>query len=356
MRATNSEYRVGDIFPLKTEMERTVYCEILDTKYTINQGRGESTFLFDEHAIIAIMDMVLYNHLNAKPNNILNTGIVRTGKSTFSQIIGRIWESSLYRDEARFNCMLEQNNFKISDLFYQTEFDYERCCFEMEQFHDVLSKCRMGFGDIAILDEAGFGMNSLEWWSGDQIELVKELPVIAKLQAITQFNTPHKDYLNNRVRDSIISIWNYTLGVKKGKKFERGYVECRIAEPSQWYMDTYWSPYVVCRFPQIFDEKWLGYEEHKDAFIKLVHEMHENKKLEVGKGDKRNNGYMRQRNALILHMIENGAEQKDIATILAVKQSSISQMLSREKDIRDREEYTTAVCAEVRRQKEKFGE
>ena len=212
---------------------------------------------------------------------------------------------------------------------------------------------------MIILDEAGTGLFALEWWSKEQINLYKEFQVIGKRQAIVELNLPHKDDLNNRMRDRRVKHWSHIVTVtdNTAHKIDRGFMEIRQANPNSWKLEVFWEPWIVCRFPAIEDEQWELYEKKKDKYIDTMTAIQQDNG-NIKENGQRGHKYFVESNLLIHEMInpsigkhkgKDGYTQTEIATLLGKKQNALSQTIKRFNELEEQkiEYYRNKAIREI---------
>jgi hypothetical protein len=305
--------------------------------------------LLDDKALLIYADELEFRRLNKFDNIAINTGAERVGKSMSTFAKKRLFESPFYQDKEKLKEILETDNWDIKKFTNESKVNLDEICFEIGAFQEQLSKITNGVIDgkskMIVLDEAGTGLFALEWWSKEQISLYKEFQVIGKRQAIVEMNLPHKDDLNNRMRDRRVKFWSHVVSINNStqQKIERGYIEIRQSEPDRWKLDIYWNPWIVCRFPDLSDEQWEKYEVKKDKYIDVVTSMQEDE------GNIKTNGimgnkYYNETNILLMEMLhpslgkhngKDGYTEGEIGNLLGKKQNTISD---RVKKIREAEE------------------
>ena len=342
MRATTSDYRVGDLMPLPTPYARTVWSEILDLKF-VAEDKAPPVPLLDEKALIWAMDYLKFRKRNKLPTNVMDTGVVRIGKSSGSLVFKSIWDSPIYQDDGRMDDMLLTDNWCIDDLYREQKLDLDLVNFDIQLFNEALSKAIMGQSQAIIMDESGHELNALEWWN--HTSLIKEFSIIGIKEIVAFFNLPHRESLTHRMRDEAMNLWNHFFALKKGRDLDRGYVEIREANPSKWNIDIYWKPAVTCRVPNFaHEDEWNAYENKKLEFVQRMSEMYAG---ESSVGGKRVKQAADQRDRLIAellfpttpHKTNKPYTQYELADILKVQQASVSKMWLSYKERTEKEAY-----------------
>jgi len=340
VRSTSKRFKPGDLVPLKTPLGNVIWVELLDDEYPLNvfSKDSDTVKLYDAKALLYFIEAMEFRRQNKFDNIVITSGWERTGKSMLTIVEKRISDSSLYQDKERFADLIKTDNWSIND-FMTDPLKLNQVCFDLDDYHKQISACQENGNDFIILDEAGYRLFALEWWSGDQINLIKEFQVIGKKRIKTDLNVPHKDDLNNRIRDRRVTFWQYVFTKQRGDKVDRGFVELREANPDKWKLQIYWNPTFVCRFPEINDHEWDEYELKKDQFINHIVEERTEMASMTGVG-KRDVKYYRESNKLIMAMKDgrngkDGWKQSDIAKVLGVTESLISQRIKKEMEMRE---------------------
>jgi hypothetical protein len=99
MRSTSSEYKIGDLVPLKTSMGNVVWSKLLDTEWPCKFATNQTANLYDEKAILLYLDEIEFRRKNKYDCVGLNCGAERDGKSMFVYSKKKIFESPNYRDK-----------------------------------------------------------------------------------------------------------------------------------------------------------------------------------------------------------------------------------------------------------------
>lgn len=361
VRCTNERYSTGDLVPLKTPLGNIIWCTLLDDSYPLNPFSPDSDTvkMYDSKALLYFIELMEFRRKNKFDNITITSGWERIGKSMCTIVEKRISDSSLYQNKARFTDLLKTDNWSIKD-FMKEPLKIGQVCFDLNDYHQQISDCKETEDTFIILDEAGYRLFALEWWSGDQISLIKEFQVIGKKKIKTDLNVPHKDDLNNRIRDRRVTFWQYVFAKMDGDTVERGYVELREANADKWKLQVYWNPTFICRFPEINDGEWDKYEIKKDAFINQI--VDERIELQRTSGNnsmsKREEKYMKDANTLIMAM-KNGRNGKDgwpqieISKILGITEAALSQRIRKANEMREVDEAKARIDFAMTQAKEK---
>jgi hypothetical protein len=349
MRANKSDYRVGDLIPVRTSMGNTVHCKILDLGYPLSYSEQSVTMLLDEKALLVLVDEYTFRKKNKFDNVSLTTGDERTGKSMFTYAKKKLFESPYYRDKEKLKEILETDNWDISTFTKVCHTNLNQICFEVSEYREQLAKALEGCEDIFTLDESGVGLSALKWFSPEQVNLYIEFQVIGKKKITTDLVLPHKDDLNNRFRDRRVHFWNYVNTVRDNTKnlINRGFVEIREANTDKWKIEIYWKPFLVCKFPDLSDEQdWIDYEVKKDDFIATIAEQ---KNTEddgsISKSGVLGNKYYVQSNKLMEELInpsvsrfkdKDGYTLAEIGSIIGTKPPALSTRLKKWNEIKEK--------------------
>jgi hypothetical protein len=329
----------GDLIPIKTSMGNIINCEIKKLDWAISFGKKEITMLLCDKALAVICDEIEYRRNNLFDNIFLNTAPERSGKSMYSFAKKRFYESPLYRDKEKFADIIKTDNWSAETICRESKVDLNEICFELTDFREQLarvveSKMEDGVPHIIVLDEAGTGLFALEWYSREQTQIYKEFQVIGKRRCVVDLNLPHKDDLNNRMRDRRVRFWSHVMTVNNDEthSIERGYVEVRKSEPDKWKMDIFWQPWIVCKFPFLNDEIWENYEKKKDKYIDIVSSQQEVDNSGKGNGVT-GNKYYRENMLLINEMLEptippgTRYSEKKIGSLIGISQSAMAMRI-----------------------------
>jgi hypothetical protein len=203
------------------------------------------------------------------------------------------------------------------------DFPLSSVCFKIDAFSKLIDESPNG--SVIVFDEPGFDMFNQEWWASFQKELVKKLLVIGVKCLILILCIPHRMLLNAKLRERRVAFWIdvYT----RGEKFTRGYAKFRRGVGNEWVEETYWEGLGAFRFAKLQGKVWDDYEVMKWEFVKEVSAG----TYQPGSVSK-NTKAMEERNLAIDELRRCKKTQLEIAHALNMDQSTISKILSRERE------------------------
>jgi hypothetical protein len=270
MRTTNTDYKIGDLVPLKTSMGNVIWAKLLDTEWQCKFATKQTANLYDEKAILYYLDEIEFRRKNRYDCIGLNCGHERAGKSMFVYGKKKVFDSPLYKDKDKLKDILNTDNWNLSTFTKDYTCNLPDINFTLENYKKSLKNALEGYQNMITLDEAGVGLAALNWHDKEQINLYIEFQVIGKKQIVSELVLPHLKDLNNRFRDRRVAFLSNISVIRDDIKhvINRGYVDIRVSNPSFWELETYWDNFIVCRFPDLSSEDdWQRYEKVKDQFI-----------------------------------------------------------------------------------------
>lgn len=179
---------------------------------------------------------IAYKHAHDKI--VAVTGREGYGKSTLALWLARAVEPELSVDDIIFSREKLQSRLKNADS-----------------------------GETIVVDEAGISMFAQEWWDKMQREVVKRL-VAGRVKGLRIFFvSPHKNMLNNQIRNRRLDQWIYTLPVGR---YGRGEAQVKEPKESKYELSVYWKPVMTFKFPKLEGEFWDRYTEKKEKFVDAV--------------------------------------------------------------------------------------
>jgi len=119
---------------LPTPLGNTIYTRIkAPWRFKNVKGRTHGNWLYDERALLWFVDYLDFRYRHDLKTHILGTGDLGSGKSTFSQILYRLYMWKTQHD-TRFHQMIHMPGYvdMIRDMLAEQPLDISDCCFELK--------------------------------------------------------------------------------------------------------------------------------------------------------------------------------------------------------------------------------
>jgi hypothetical protein len=274
----------GDEVVLTTRMGNEIRTKFLswwefetvkhDGQLTKNIGR-----YFDERGILFFADELEARDRNGMETTIISDGDLRSGKSTFSQVLKRVVDSPAFQDKERYKAILARSDWTLADFLDDSPLRLDECCFHLSDLHDNIIKHKPSGREDGmdtferkcfILDESGRELNSQRWMEKYIQEMKTTMDVSAIKRQILILNLPFYRGLLRGIREQNASYLSHTQANWKGPHLLRGVVEIREGKRDRWGGETWWEGYHVCRFPQLKDDSYRAYHKKKLDYVQSL--------------------------------------------------------------------------------------
>lgn len=274
----------------------------LTKDYEVGSARGMPLVVsgYDQRYIPYLAECIRELPKNNFNCTVLITGERRTGKSTLALQLAH---------------EVDPVHFKAEDI-----------AFRLEDFNNTIKNNptadpKNNLYPQVILDEAGYDMFALDWMERVQKNLIKELQVIGARKQILYLVLPHRDLLNNKVREEPINFWIHVVA----PQHRRGIAELYRGMPNKWHTNKYWKPECSFTFGAYSDPIWYSYEAKKSAFITEVLA-----EKEIKKTSARYTELNRQRKILAraLASTQEKKTHEEIADMIGMSQSSLTRLIN----------------------------
>jgi hypothetical protein len=267
----------GDEVILTSRMGNEIRTKFL-TWYEYETTKKAKNFghLYDERAILYFVDELQARWNNGLETTIVSDGDLRSGKSTWSQVLKRIYDSPAYQDKERLKSILAKPDWTLNEFLDSSPLNLNECCFTLKEFYDNIighqPSARVKGRDIfdkkfLILDESGMELNSQRWMDRYVQDLKMTMDISAVKRQVIVLNLPFFKGLLRGIREQNASYLTHTIAKWKGSTLIRGTVEIRQGERDRWGGETWWAGYHICRFPGLEDESYNAYHQKKIAYI-----------------------------------------------------------------------------------------
>lgn len=281
-----------------TEVDVGVLAPRIRVRIDNKKGSIYVPFL-DESVIKYIAAMIVEMVQDGFDCIIMITGRRRTGKSTLGIQIAQ----------------------EVARLVGDT-FELNKVAFRVEDFSDILST--NPYSDIAkkivsqaLLDEAGHGLYSKEWYAVWQRNMVKCLEVIGVKNEVCYFILPHMRKLTGDIRDEMAHIW---IDVDTKYKHERGYAELYMGTRDKFSQSIWWTPKCAFRFRELKDDFWQGYTAKKLLFVDEVA-----KEKVGGKAPAKENAYL---NRILYELHKDGMSHRKIEERFGIEHTQVCRRIA----------------------------
>lgn len=281
-----------------TEVDVGVLAPRIRVRIDNKKGSIYVPFL-DESVIKYIAAMIFEMVQDGFDCIIMITGRRRTGKSTLGIQIAQ----------------------EVAKLVGDT-FTLDKVAFRVEDFSEILSN--NPYSNLAkkvisqaLLDEAGHGLYSKEWYASWQRNMVKCLEVIGVKNEVCYFILPHMRKLTGDIRDEMAHIW---IDVDTKYKHARGYAELYMGSRDKFTQSIWWTPKCAFRFRELGDEFWASYTAKKRAFVDEV------AKEKIGKAvSTKENAHL---NKILYELHKDGMSHRDIESRYGISHVQVCRRIA----------------------------
>jgi hypothetical protein len=109
-------------------MGNIVHSKILDMKYPLSYSDKSVTMLLDEKALLVLVEEYTFRKKNKFDNVSLTSGDERSGKSMFTYVKKKLFESPLYRDKEKLKDILDTDNWNLSTFTNCHSINLDQIC------------------------------------------------------------------------------------------------------------------------------------------------------------------------------------------------------------------------------------
>lgn len=323
------KFKRGDYFPLVTRQGNVLYTEILEGwTYHYENGKAEVGFLFDDKAIMYLIEELEARFKCEQTTTIFRTGDERSGKSTISLIEQKAYLSPYFIDKEKYHEIITRNNWSIMDIINYRLPNMDDICFSLTELQSRIDTGIIGERRMLTEDEAAKAFFNQQWWNALLQEFYKELTTTAVMLQVIALNLPHKKDLMSKLSERKVDFWEHTFAYEEGMNLDRGYLEIRMAEKNRWDLGIYWKPYRACRFPKLIDDDWNAYYQKKIAAIARLKE----ERKEVSPEGKRYLTIQNQRDKAICalrygHNGKDGFNDSQIGELIGLSGQRINEII-----------------------------